>query len=96
MAPPDGRCGCRARCPASLRHLACLQAKRAAGATRRNLTRPAVIKEKGLLIRPLKYSKGAAEKTAGTEGKGGRLAAGAGPSKARPRVKVVAGSLPRN
>jgi hypothetical protein len=64
---------------------------------RRDLTRPAVIKEAGLLIQPLQYSRGASEKTAGNTGtRGPRPAKGDGPSKSRPRVKVLAGGMPRN
>ncbi len=50
----------------------------------------------GLLIKPLKYSKGASDKTAGSGFRGAKLEKGAGPSKSRPRVKVVAGGQPRN
>lgn len=63
----------------------------------RDLTRPAVIKEAGLLIQPLKYSRGASDKTAGNTGtRGPRPAKGEGPPKNRPRVRVLAGGTPRN
>lgn len=56
-----------------------------------------MIKEAGLLIQPLKYSRSASDKTAGNTGtRGPRPAKGIGPPKNRPRVRVLAGGMPRN
>lgn len=68
----------------------------------RDLTRPAVIKEQGLIIQPLKYSQGSSDKTTGGLG-GGQLRAGkkgapkgaAAPPRQRARVKVVSAGRPR-
>jgi len=68
----------------------------------RNLTRPVVIKEQGLIIQPLRYSQGSSDKTTGGLS-GGQLKAGrkgaakgaAAPPRQRARVKVVSAGRPR-